>query len=344
MPDRLLEFMQSVELPRRLTLYAWSTAGVGYDGHEDCLDEWARLTGSTPISLGGSLIDIQHELQRVRRLHLHGIDVNLCVHVSPLVPGPKLSVIEAMLKLRDRWREVNALIGRDAEIAVVYVDLEGFGYDSTFPPTEESQWRNRDVGKYNRLVYKCCKAAVGRSVDVRRFLHLGIERTGWWPATKRYTHDYTPSDGGWDCQMYEPTNQQKCVQTLRDTVAHARPVSGGSVWLLLGATEINWDCPGLQEYPCVAGNVHAVPYDPLLSHLLGLYFGNPTAFSQCPEFADVHSVVIWPGLFHSQMRRTFPWHLEAFLRGLTGKPFDPALRELQADAWGRLGAEDKRNV
>jgi hypothetical protein len=243
--------------------------------------------------------------------------------------------------LQRKWSDLHGQIAGRATIGVVYIDLEGLKYDSRFPQTADSQDHNSMVGNYNRAIYQTCRAALPEGVEIRRHMHMGVLRK-WKPETKRYTTELDPVDGGWGIALYRPHDRYDCATRLQDTIDHARKhnIHGGTIWLPLGCTEVDWEGPGAQSYPKVAGRMKVVPYDPARSYLLGSYLVNPKyRTARYPEYGEVHSVVIWPNPFSHTLTPNMA-HVCAFLEALSGKGFDRRLREMQREAWAETESSD----
>jgi hypothetical protein len=318
-------------------VYAWPGGRNANNGNEYLQDQWARITRSTPLSLAGTTQDVERAVERCRLIWTnHHVNVSLCIHVSPPVPTDQGAMDRAIIQLGRAWHSVYDQIASRARIRVVYIDFEGLEYVDTWPQTDKSREHNHFVREYNQRLYNVCRTATHGLAEIRRHMHMGVLRR-WRPKTKRYTTELDPVDGGWGITLYRPHDRYNCATRLQDTIDHARKhnIRGGTIWLPLGCTEVDWDGPGGQVYPKVAGRMKVVPYDPARSYLLGAYLGNPKYRNdpRHPEWDEVHSVVIWPNPFHPALTPNMA-HVCAFLEGLSGKGFDPRLREMQKEAWG----------
>lgn len=308
-------------------VYAWpfwpGNKTLDYEVH---LDQWARITGCTSLDWRYWKPEIvEREIDRCRRLR-----AKLCVHVSPPVPnGGEHPVYDAVMWIAARWKRLRMMGLRSSDIDVISVDLEGFRYS-------DDDDHNKLVHRYNTEIYGQCKQAAPHA-EVRRYMHMGITRN-WRPETRPYTGRPDLVDGGFGIDWYRPNDHADCYTRLQDTCdfASRHGVDKGSVWLTLGAAEVEGQCPGVELYRQVAGKVYEVPYDPFRSFRIGALWGNPwiQAHEDCPPLEKVHSLVVWPGLFDPRMERTSGVHLCAFLEGLACKTFDPRLREMQVEAWG----------
>jgi hypothetical protein len=313
-------------------LYAWP--GYGQPEYEAYHDEWARITSHTSLAWRGTdMDDVDREVSRCQRLA-----VKLCIVMSPPVPDLEGSVPAMITRMRRRWDRLMGMIDGRAAIGIVLVDLEGFRYAREHPRPWGVIQRDRNVHRYNNAVYDLCKEKAGRNVPVMRYGHLAAVRGGRAKVHYPYTNPLDAVDGGFCAVCYHTSDSDRWQDELQVTIDHARlwNVHEGWLWTSLGVTIADWQTPGIDAYPRIGKSAnYAVPYDPQLSWRYGAWLGRPGNHSdEHAEFARVHSVAIWPGLFREGTERTCGPHLCAFLEGLcTREPFDERLRELQVELW-----------
>ena len=146
--------------------------------------------------------------------------------------------------------------------------------------------------------------------------------------------------------MYYPIDPNRDLRNLDLTIKTAmrHEINEGSAWIMAGCSRAEGPCPGVVvPYEHVVENVFAFSYDPQISHKLGSLFGNTWWENEVnggyyrnnmhPPMRKVHSVVIFPGVFHPTMDKTAV-HLVALLEGMSLKRYDLELAVLQAKAMG----------
>jgi hypothetical protein len=346
--DEILERLQALPvLPDNVPrIYSWRNyrESAAYNAH---YDEFARITRSTPVQwryIPQDLLDI--EVDRCTRM-----GAKLCLNVSPHVPESEAYLYRAMKEFSARWKEFRKMLNDQADIGCVQIDLEGFPYTRHLPRTQEQVRHDRAVHRYNNFVYDVTRQYVPDDIVIKRDGHLGVIRHGRIAAHYKPTQPLDIADMGWNTCLYEPIDVPKTFDQLQITIDHAKVwnIHEGSIWITLGATIVNWECPGLDIYATPDkqignSNVYAVPYDPRLSFNYGACFGRPWFSSEdhdelyrggdYPQFGKVKAISIWPGLFHPHMWKTEGPHLCAFLEGLiTQEPFDVRLQEIQRELW-----------
>ena len=320
-------------------LFSWPTHYR--DGYEDAYDQYVRISGSWPSSWRWGKFDI--DMQRCQ-----DNDAKICLHVTHFhQPGDDLD--DCLRDYKNRWGKVAKELDMSM-VEVVYIDLESS--DLKYKPhdgTDDTTGYNARITDFNRAIYDIARTLVGDDIDVRRYNHGS---TRYWPhADYGEYHIYgdtswsDPVDGGWGVSMYTPTAGGLDLRNLAATIEEGQRhgIQSGSVWVTAGCTRISDQCPGIPvPYPHVADTVYAVPYDPAVSHKLGSLFGGHWYWRQkvhgddyrngtYPALDKVHSVVLWPGVFHEAMDTTAV-HLIAFLEGLSCKKYDPRLAGIQAEA------------
>ena len=309
----------------------------------DCLElykEFARISKSWPSSSKVGT-DWERDMEVC-----HASDAKICFHNSPPVPLDN-NWEAARDEYTNRWKVVQDNLDLSL-VEVAYIDLEQFKYVYPANLTDEKVQHNNAVRSYNLEVYRIAKAFLGDSVPVRRYSHLA---TGFNP-----NHNYgeykvsgntcwtDPVDGGWGVSWYRPMNWPHDLRNLEATIQTGRQhgVQEGTVWATVGCSLILWQCPGVSHpYETVTGDIVAWPYDPSKSHYIGSLFGSNHWIKEIhgddyrndtyPPMKKVHSVCIWPGVFHTKMDKTAV-HLAAFLEGMSSRTFDSTLRELQVAA------------
>lgn len=337
-----LRAMPVLDAPVRL--YAWPTrTRPQYDEH---LDEFYRICGSVPLSWKwANKGSIDAAVDRCRR-----VGATLCLHVSPVVPDDSGCVHEELEDYHDQWQQVIDWIDDRVSLSPdLIIDMEGYQYDHTDPPTPDSIQRNRLVRDYNFGIYETAKQFVGPEVTIHRWGHLAVQSRQsddfGGRGVAAHTTAYDPVDGGFNLNLYRPIEPDLEERNLRDTIEQAKRfgVNTGSLWLMLGAQKVPWQCPGIELFPEWKYGVRLVPYDPQDSFVRGRCFnsdwmsaikhGESQRNGRFAKYDAVKMLCLWPGVFEKGMDRTMGPHLCAFLDGLGGRKWDPALQQLQKQYW-----------
>lgn len=336
----ILERLQALKpLTCKTRLYSWP---VKYrEGFEAYYDEYARISKCwTSNWRWGSPEKWQNDNDRCQRL-----GVGTCLHVSPHVPdGDNWEM--ARDKYANRWKEVSDSLDLSL-VDVVYIDLEDFKYTRCTPLTDEVVRHNQAVSRYNEAVYTIAKQFVGDSIQVRRWDNNATYYSTSSNVGNESVYNQTtwsdPVDGGWGISWYNQLEVSQNLTNLRKTIAEGKRhgIQEGSVWTTIGCSTMNWLCPGLEPELNITGNIYAHPYDPRMSHAVGslfshwywrrILFNEGYCNDTYPALDKVHSVLLWPGVFHEKMDVTAV-HLVAFLEGMSIVKFDSRLQEIQVEA------------
>ncbi len=333
-------------------LYSWPEAWR--PEFEQHYAEWARITGSWPISWRW---ESQEDVDRRVELCL-ATDANICLHVSPDWPVeiattiPKrahpLTVDDAIEACEKRWELVDKWVNHRVDFKVVFYDLEGCKYK----PGDHGH--NDQVAKFNRAIYEIAKEHVG-SAEVRRYNHLSVhdvldsEYGG--VAADMDTSPFDPVDG-FGVSLYNVIDTVGTHRDLTRTIENAKryKVNRGTAWIALGgAMTERWLCPGaIPELDEHTDRFGILPYDPQISYDMGGLFGNTwyqrdvhgqsQRNSRFPKVSEC-DVCLWPGgPFRKRSDRTSPQFL-AFLYGFQplsyadGQRMIEELRKLQVKYW-----------
>ena len=336
-------------------LYSWPEAWR--PDFEQHYREWARITGSFPLKWRWTN---QEDADRRVELCL-ATDANICLHVSPDWPGKKntdiVTVKDAVKAYKERWKQVDQWINHRVDIAVVYIDLEGYKYKLG------DHERNKDVAKFNRQIYEIAKEHVG-SAEVRRYNHLSVHDV---PNSEygglmadRDTQPHDPVDGGFGVSLYNVIDKVGTHRDLTRTIEHAKRygINRGTAWVGLGgAVTEDWLCPGTFPELDSSNRFGILPYDPEISYELGGLFGNSWfqrdvhgQSQRNGRFPNVTNcdVCFWPGPFRERFDQTLTQFL-AFILGFVPTPYEEKeqiiddLRKLQVKYWkeGRVGVHTK---
>ena len=350
-PEILKRLKKLEPLECKTRLFSWPVKGFE-DGEyrpdcEDLYDTFAGLTGSWPSNWRwGTPAMFAEDAGRCE-----DTGAKICLHVSP--DGPEVNSWSAESdKYADRWRVVAKMLDLSL-VEVVYIDLESFPH-KPHDGTDKTTRHNEAVRSYNREVYRIAREFVGDNVQVRRYNHLD---TRYSPSQKhgkirvnRDTNPHDPLDGGFGCSMYYPMDAGRDLRNLDLTIKEAQgwEINEGTAWVMAGCSRVESTCPGVEvPYERVdkgeSTPIYAWPYKPKISHRLGSLFGNTWWHNEVnggyyrnnmhPPMAKVHSVVIFPGVFHPTMDKTAV-HLVALLEGMSSKQYDSRLAEIQAEAVG----------
>ncbi len=344
-PEILKRLKKLEPLPCKTRVFSWPVKGFE-DGkyRPDCVehyDEWARITGSWPSNWRwGTAAMFEEDAKRCE-----DTGAKICLHVSPKSPSGAHWQKTAD-EYADRWHIVDGLLDLKL-VEVVYIDCEDHKYiphDGTDLVTRE----NEVVHAFNVAIYRIAREFVGDSVQVRRYNHLD---TQYWPGedygTIRVNADtdpHDPVDGGIGCSMYYPIDPNRDLRNLDLTIQEAKRhgINEGTAWVMAGCSRAEWLCPGVEvPYEHVAENIYAFPYDPQMSHQLGelfahsfwreKYHNDDYRNAMIPPMDKIHSVVVFPGVFHPTMDTTAV-HLVALLEGMSSKGYDLELAVIQAKA------------
>lgn len=296
------------------------------------LDEFSRITESCTLNYQNEKPEhVEDAVARCRRT-----GAKICLMISPRVPAMKVvledpetyvaecdELVAVLAKIKER------VAGR-AEFVVVGIDLERWTYKYD-PRSDEDLRRNEIVRAYNVFLYRTIKAIIG-DVPVHRYGHGHVGESasrlhGGWHASSYATYA-DPVDGGFSLSWYRPLYYRDQIHELTKVVERAKlhGVCRGDVWLALGATSVtskSWLPPG-HGYPCVGGNVYAVPYSTYMSYRYGSTLNHPWYDAviegesqhqgRFPAVHKVKTIFLWPCVFHPSVPE-YGEHLVAFLRG-----------------------------